>query len=111
VTHDTQFYYDKNGNMTKDMDRKIVAIRYNLLNLPDTVQFSNGNQIINRYAADGRKLGTEYFTRLVSTVLPIDKDTVCKWTYAANVTDQTGSAYIDNIELNTSKGTTQFGVA
>jgi hypothetical protein len=36
----------------------------NILNLPDTIQFKNENQIINRYAADGRKLGTEYFTRV-----------------------------------------------
>ncbi len=29
--------------MIKDLDREIVTIRYNLLNLPDTIQFKNGN--------------------------------------------------------------------
>ena len=54
--------YDKNGNMTKDLDRDIVTIRYNILNLPDTIQFKYGNQIINRYAADGSKLySNEYY--------------------------------------------------
>jgi RHS repeat-associated protein len=60
----TEFFYDSNGNLTADLDRKIVAIRYNLLNLPDTVQFENGNQILNRYDATGRKLQTEYVTAL-----------------------------------------------
>jgi len=26
--------YDKNGNLIKDLDRDIVTIRYNVLNLP-----------------------------------------------------------------------------
>ena len=67
----TEFTYDKNGNMTMDLDRNIVTIRYNLLNLPDTIQFMNGNQIINRYEATGRKLQTDYVTKTVSIVVPI----------------------------------------
>ena len=43
---------DSNGNMTADLDRDIVAIRYNMLNLPDTVQFRNGSAIVNYYTAD-----------------------------------------------------------
>ncbi|MDD4991982.1 MAG: DUF6443 domain-containing protein [Paludibacter sp.] len=100
----TEFLYDKNGNMIKDYDRNIVTIRYNLLNLPDSIQFANGNQIINRYAADGRKLGTEYFTRVVSTVIPMDKDSVCNWTYQSGVTNQSGTIYIGNIEYQTLNG-------
>lgn len=34
-----EFAYDANGNMVKDLDRNIVTVRYNILNLPDTVQF------------------------------------------------------------------------
>lgn len=34
-----EFAYDANGNMVKDLDRNIVTVRYNMLNLPDTVQF------------------------------------------------------------------------
>jgi hypothetical protein len=54
--------YDKNGNVIKDLDRDIVTIRYNVLNLPDTVQFKNGNQIRNLYDARGKKLKSEYYT-------------------------------------------------
>ena len=35
----TEFLYDANGNMIADYDREIVSIRYNLLYLPDTIQF------------------------------------------------------------------------
>ncbi|MHB9054881.1 MAG: hypothetical protein ACYC2P_01835 [Paludibacteraceae bacterium] len=53
------------------MDRDIVTIKYNLLNLPDIVQFKNGNQISNLYDAGGRKLRTEYVTLGVPVVIPI----------------------------------------
>lgn len=29
---ETEFFYDANGNMTADLDRNMVAIRYNILN-------------------------------------------------------------------------------
>jgi len=56
------FAYDKNGNMIKDLDRDIVTIQYNFLNLPTLIQFKKGHQIMNIYAADGRKLETQYRT-------------------------------------------------
>jgi len=95
------FAYDNNGNMLVDKDRKIVAIRYNLLNLPDIIQFSNGNQIKNRYAADGRKLGTEYYTQLTQLSQPLTEGTILNQTYQANVVDQKGNAYIGNFEYST----------
>ena len=60
------FLYLSIGNMTSDYDRNIVTIRYNILNLPDTIQFSTGNQIINRYSASrwlsgGQKPGDGVF--------------------------------------------------
>ena len=54
--------YDANGNMIYDQDRGIAAIRYNLLNLPDTIQFTNGNLIIHRYDAAGNRLEMVYVT-------------------------------------------------
>lgn len=68
---DTTMYYDKNGTIIVDMDRNICAIRNNLLNLPDTVQFVNGNQIINCYDAMGRKRSTTYRTLITPTVVPV----------------------------------------
>ena len=96
--------YDGNGNLVYDYDRKIATIRYNLLNLPDTIQFSTGNQIINRYAADGRKLGTEYFTRVTNLAIPLTPGSVIKQTYTLNTINQNGIAYIDNKEYSTLNG-------
>jgi hypothetical protein len=79
----TEFFYDKNGNTITDLDREIVTIKYNLLNLPDTVQFMNGNQIINKYSADGRKLQTDYVTAQLPLVMPI-----------GNVANSTGYGFV-----------------
>ena len=61
---------DSNGNMTADLDRDIVAIRYNMLNLPDTVQFRNGSAIVNYYTADGKRTGSKYLTPQTTGVIP-----------------------------------------
>ena len=70
-TSSDDFAYDANGNMIYDKDRGISAIRYNLLNLPDTIQFANGNQIVHRYDAAGNRLTTNYYTRKVTTTVPL----------------------------------------
>ena len=72
--------------------------------MPDTIQFKYGNQILNRYAADGRKLGTEYFTRLINLAVPLTTGQVIKQSYTLNVVNQNGTAYIDNKEYNTFNG-------
>jgi RHS repeat-associated protein len=82
--------------MTKDLDRKIVTITYNLLNLPDTVQFSNGNQIVNLYAADGRKLRTDYYTQVESLNAPITEGDILQPNPASS--EHTGTIYAGSIE-------------
>ena len=64
------FYYDSNGNMTADLDRDIVTIRYNAIDLPDTVQFKNGSTIIYHYLADGRKIKAQYTTSYSAIIVP-----------------------------------------
>ena len=54
----TEYEYDENGNLTKDLNKKITAIQYNCLNLPSRVMFANGNSISYLYDAAGRKLRT-----------------------------------------------------
>lgn len=66
-----EFSYDPNGNMISDFDRNIVAIKYNLLNLPEVIQFKNGNQITNTYDASGQKLSTRYITAIKYITQPI----------------------------------------
>ncbi len=68
--------YDANGNLTTDLDRGIQRIRYNILNLPDTVFFTNGNRIINSYDATGRKWQSQTVTLRESEVMPTDDGTV-----------------------------------
>lgn len=68
----TEYFYDNNGNLIKNLDKGIVSTRHNLLNLPDTIQFQNGNQIINSYLADGRKVRSVYKTYMTGIVVPQD---------------------------------------
>ena len=45
-------------NLTKDSNKNISNITYNVLNLPQQVTFSDGSTITYSYAADGTKLRT-----------------------------------------------------
>ena len=54
----TEYFYDSHGNLTKDLNKGITNISYNMLSLPSVVTFSNGNTITYLYTADGRKLRT-----------------------------------------------------
>lgn len=55
-----EYEYDQNGNTTKDLNKKIASVTYNLLNLPDKVTFQNGNTITYSYNAAGKKIGVGY---------------------------------------------------
>jgi len=55
----TEYFYDANGNLIKDLNKGITSITYNLLNLPQTLTISNSfGSATNTYtySADGRKL-------------------------------------------------------
>jgi len=64
--------YDANGNLTRDRNRGIAHITYNVLNLPQTVAFDDGHIIRYRYAADGRKLQTAYVLDNMGFIDPAD---------------------------------------
>ncbi len=51
-----EYAYDANGNLTKDSNKGITGIQYNVLNLPSSISFSDGSSITYTYAADGTKL-------------------------------------------------------
>ncbi|HJD76375.1 MAG TPA: RHS repeat-associated core domain-containing protein [Bacteroides reticulotermitis] len=53
-----EYFYDANGNLIKDLNKNIVDIRYNILNLPDRVEFGDGSYISYLYDASGVKLRT-----------------------------------------------------
>jgi len=100
-----EFSYDANGNMIKDLDRDIVTIKYNLLNLPDTIQFKTGDKIVNTYSASGQKLKSEYYTYLLKTAIPLimSEGEINNLPYTSNSFSYSGTAYIDNKEYNCNK--------
>ena len=53
-----EYAYDANGNLTKDLNKNIIDIQYNVLNLPSAVTFADGSVISYLYSADGVKLRT-----------------------------------------------------
>ena len=57
-----EYAYDKNGNMTKDLNKDITDIQYNCLNLPSKVTFKDGSTITYTYALNGTKLRTVHKT-------------------------------------------------
>ena len=78
----TDYLYDANGNMTSDANKKIDSIFYNHLNLPDTVVFEDGKQLVFVYDATGTKLQQQTITG----------DTV-------KTTDYLGAMYLENDTL------------
>ena len=72
--------YDANGNLTKDLNRNIVDIQYNCLNLPEKVTFGDGSTITYTYAANGTKL------RTVHTI----GDSITTTDYCGNVVYENG---------------------
>ena len=52
----TEYIYDDNGNLTKDLNKRITNIQYNYLNLPDRIEFEGGSSISYLYDAAGKKL-------------------------------------------------------
>ena len=87
----------------KNLNRNIVNIRYYLLNLPDTIQFGTGNQIINKYAANGQKLSTEYYTKILPLLQPLVTGEVYNWKANPGEMEKTSTLYIGNIEYETSR--------
>lgn len=59
-TQESAYAYDANGNLTKDLNKNIVDIQYNSLNLPSRIVFKNGDNISHVYSADGDTLTTDY---------------------------------------------------
>ncbi len=100
VSLTTEFFYDLNGNMTSDLDRDIVTIKYNLLNLPEIIQFKNGCQIINKYDAGGKKLSTRFITLEYTLQQPLNPGQLLAGVDVnpdENVTVE-GTDYINNFE-------------
>jgi len=55
------YNYDQYGNMTKDQNKHITLIKYNHLNLPVEINFTNNRKISYTYDATGVKLKKDVF--------------------------------------------------
>lgn len=105
VQADTTMRYDANGNLIYDADRGISVIRYNILNLPDTIQFANGNQIVNLYDAAGQKYKSIIYTNLETAATPYYD--IAHYTYKTETAEFVATEYIHNVEvLHTKTDTT-----
>ena len=80
VKQANEYTYDSNGNLTKDLNKGISTITYNVLNLPNMVTFSDGSTIAYTYGADGTKLKTVH--KIGSTTTTTD--------YCGNVVYENG---------------------
>ena len=96
VQADTTMYYDANGNLIKDKDRGIVSIHYNILNLPDTIQFVNGNQIVNLYDAAGKKYKSIIYSNLATVITPCYE--MAHYTFETDSIEYHVTEYNGNVE-------------
>lgn len=57
-----QYEYDADGNLTKDLNKNMQHIQYNLLNLPCYIDFKEKN-VSYKYSATGQKLQINYIDK------------------------------------------------
>lgn len=96
-----EFKHVANGNMVSDKDRGISTIAYNRLNLPDTIQFTNGNQIVNLYDAAGTKYQSIYYTLLPTVVTSYYE--IQQYGFDADTVEYSIIEYEGNIEKHYSR--------
>ena len=99
----TEYTYDANGNLKKDYNKKIVDIRYNSLNLPDGLQFTNGNTTMYTYDAAGNKLGVTHQTAVAGITIPMSSVMITltpEQIYSSFKTDYCGNMIYENGELS-----------
>ncbi|WP_455499166.1 peptidoglycan DD-metalloendopeptidase family protein, partial [Coprobacter sp.] len=69
---EVEYGYDPNGNLIQNSDNRISMATYNLLNLPETVVFSDKSISVFSYMADGRKVRNASGSYTLSAAVPID---------------------------------------
>ena len=67
VNEATEYFYDGNGALTKDLNKGIGNIEYDVLGNPQYITFANGNKTKYVYDADGSKLRTTHESVVTNT--------------------------------------------
>ncbi len=76
------YHYDLNGNLIADSNKTISSIKYNILNLPETIIYQDGRKIEYTYTASGTKLSQKVY--LADGSLRQNKDYLFDLVYADN---------------------------
>lgn len=97
--------------MQQDYNKKISKIQYNLLNLPATLQFTNGNRKDYIYSADGKKLKVVHRTAIANISVPMGqiKELAANQVSQTHTVDYCGNVIYENGSL--SKVLTEEGYA
>ena len=91
-----EYAYDVNGNLTKDLNKNITDIQYNLLNLPNQVTFADGSKITYTYAADGTKLKAVHQIGGTSTSMDYCGNVIYENGVARQLLTEAGYISLDN---------------
>jgi RHS repeat-associated core domain len=68
-----EYLYDKNGNQTADLNKSIAWMKYNFLNLPEKIQFSDGSKSQYLYDAAGVKRQAKYTYAAAPIQIPLGR--------------------------------------
>lgn len=99
--------YDENGNMKDHIDKAILQINYNYLNLPTYIKFNKfipgrfGNSYVNTnyiYRSDGVKLNKRY--NYFSGRTNMNVSTVTDYLDGFQYTNETGGTILGDIQMN-----------
>jgi len=99
---DTEYTYDTNGSMTSDLNTGISTIQYNLLNLPDQIQFTAGHKNLYTYDASGKKLKALTYSVNNKITVPIGTISTLPASssdYTTLTTDYVGNMIYENDSL------------
>ena len=97
-----EYIFDKNGNIQQDYNKKISKVQYNQLNLPSTLQCTNGNRADYLYSADGIKQRTTYKTAIANISVPMGqiKELTSSQVSQTYTTDYCGNVIYENGNLS-----------
>ena len=101
-----EYFYDANGNMTKDLNKGISKIEYDDNNLPCKVSFADGSWVDYVYTKAGTKLRTVYHIAPTTLAMPQTVDTEpagnsARNSYMTTIKDYCGSYLYEDGKLKT----------
>ena len=80
---ETEYFYDADGNLIEDKNKRISKITYNEINLPEHVSFSSGKYMDFAYSSTGEKLRSEYMLEFphmhAPLISPLSSDVDISW--------------------------------